>query len=421
MNNKPHDLNVQNGDHKKLELLLSVTRNISKELEIDRLLMKIMDQVKKVLDCDRCSVFILDDERQELWSKVAHGASEIRFPSNKGIAGHVATTGEILNIRDAYADKRFNPNIDKQTGYITRNMLNAPLRNKKGEIIGVFQTLNKRGSAFNKDDEELLSAIAVLSAGQIENAQLYEEQIKTFDSFIETLASTIDARDPMTAGHSKRIALIADRIAIMSGFSDQDRRVLRISSLLHDYGKIAIREAVLTKETRLTQEEYEHIKDHPNYTRSILERINFTRELRNVPMIAASHHENLDGSGYPAGLKGDEIPELSKVIAVADVFDALTSKRHYRDRMDFRKVMDLIENDAGVKFEIKYVLALKEMKLNDVIWIINEGSDDLAPRDLDFLAEYSIQDLLDLYKEPGNRASDLFVKYYTQNEEQKET
>ncbi len=414
MNKSLQQFEFTRGDKFKLELLLSVTRNISKELEIDRLLMKIMDEVKKVLDCDRCSVFILDAEKGELWSKVAHGEKEIRFPSNTGIAGHVVETGEILNIKDAYNDSRFNPNIDKKTGYKTRNVLNAPLRNQKGEVIGVFQTLNKHGESFNKDDEELLTAIAVLSAGQIENAQLYEEQIKTFDSFIETLASTIDARDPLTAGHSKRIALFADLIARVAGFSEQDRRVLRISSLLHDYGKIAIREAVLTKETRLTNEEYEHIKDHPKFTKSILERINFSRELRNVPMIASSHHENIDGSGYPNGLSGNEIPELSKVISVADVFDALTSRRHYRDRMDFQKVMQLIDNDAGTKFETKYINALKKIKLDKILNIMEEGV-QLVDKEKQVLAEISIQDLLADKDLEHSKKWELFLHYYQPN------
>jgi len=345
-------------EHDKLGLLLSVTTNISRELEIDRLLMLIMDEVKNALNCDRCSVFLVDREKGELWSKVAHGEKEIRFPSHLGIAGYVASSGEILNIKDAYADYRYTPDIDRKTGYKTLNMLNAPLRNQKGEIIGVFQTLNKKGGAFTVDDEELLSAIAVLSASQIENAQLYEEQRKTFDSFVETLASTIDARDPLTSGHSQRITMYAEEIGKLVNLDDQEHRVLRISSLLHDYGKIAIRESILTKAGELTQQEYEHIKEHPNFTKSILERINFSRDLAAVPLIASSHHEKLDGSGYPQGLKGDAIPKLSRIIAVADIFDALSSRRHYRDRMPLADIFALLHKDAGSWYDAVYIEAL---------------------------------------------------------------
>ncbi|HPG39370.1 MAG TPA: HD domain-containing phosphohydrolase [bacterium] len=412
-----NDLEEHIREHDKLRLLLSVTRNISRELEIDRLLMLIMDEVKNALNCDRCSVFLVDREKGELWSKVAHGEKEIRFPSHLGIAGYVASSGEILNIKDAYADYRFNPDIDRKTGYKTFNMLNAPLRNQKGEIIGVFQTLNKKGGAFTVDDEELLSAIAVLSASQIENAQLYEEQRKTFDSFVETLASTIDARDPLTSGHSQRITMYAEEIGKLVDLDDQEQRVLRISSLLHDYGKIAIRESILTKASELTQQEYEHIKEHPNFTKSILERINFSRDLADVPLIASSHHEKLDGSGYPKGLKGDDIPKLSRIIAVADIFDALSSRRHYRDRMPLADIFALLHKEAGSKYDAVFIEALQRMRLDKLVLILEQ--DDIGQPDqqnLQYLEKFTINDLLDAIKTHVD--SELvtgFEKYYLRN------
>jgi hypothetical protein len=383
-------------EHARLTLLLNVTRNISHEIKLDRLLMLIMDEVKRVLECDRCTVFVLDREYKELWSRVAHGEEEIRFPSDIGIAGHVATTGEVLNIPDAYADTRFNPNIDKKTGYLTRNILTAPMRNRPGEIIGVFQALNKFDGPFTKDDENLLDAISVIAATQIENAQLYDEQKKTFDSFIETLASTIDARDPLTAGHSKRIALFADEVAKVLDMDDQQREVLRTAAMLHDYGKIAVREAVLTKDGPLTDEEYHHIQSHPGYTKSILEKINFSRELRSVPLIAATHHEKLDGSGYPSGLVADQIPEMGKILAVADVVDALTSKRHYRDRMDFHKVMGILKDESGSHFDENFVNAFKKIRVGDLIAVLeDEHRTSLDDNDVGFLNKYKIWDLIE--------------------------
>lgn len=407
--------------HERLRLLFTVTRNITHELTIDRLLLRIMDEVKNVLNCDRCSVFILDEEKQELWARVAHGEDEIRFPSHLGIAGFVATTGETLNIPDAYADYRFNPNIDKQTGYRTRNILTTPMRNKMREIIGVFQALNKFGGPFTNDDEELLDAIGAISAGQIENAQLYEEQKKTFDSFLETLATTIDARDPMTAGHSKRIAKYADEIAKVVKLSDTEREVLRTAALLHDYGKIAIREAVLTKKGRLTPEEFEHIQRHPDFTRRILEKINFSGKLKDVPKIAGAHHEKLDGSGYPQGLKDKEIPKLSKILAVCDVFDALTSQRPYRDRMNFFKVLTIINKGAGVDFDDFYVAALKKIRLDRLLVILeDEHQDTVRPGDLKFLSLFTLTDLMFAHADihptlEQQKLLKVFAKYYTQS------
>ena len=390
-----YELEQYRKEHERLKLLFNITRNITRELVLDRLLMLIMDEVKNVLNCDRCTVFVLDSDRNELWSRVAHGEKEIRFPSHLGVAGHVLMTGEVLNIPDAYADSRFNPNIDKKTGYRTRNILTTPMRNKLGETIGVFQALNKFGGPFTREDEELLDTISVIAATQIENAQLYEEQKKTFDSFIETLASTIDARDPMTAGHSRRIALYADEVAKILKLDTAEREKLRTAALLHDYGKIAVREAVLTKEGRLTTQEYDHIKEHSQYTKSILEKINFTRHLRDVPLIAASHHERMDGKGYPAGLKADEIPKLGRILAVVDVFDALTSKRHYRDRMPFREVMRILSNGCGTHFDDFFVAAFKKMELRSLVRILEDDHlDQLDEGRLQELGDTNISQLL---------------------------
>jgi HD-GYP domain-containing protein (c-di-GMP phosphodiesterase class II) len=406
-------------EHTNLKLLLKITRTISRELNLNNLLKLIMDEVKDVLQCDRCTVFVLDPEKHELWSQVAHGAKTIRFPSHMGIAGYVATSGQVLNIPNAYADNRFNPNIDKQTGYNTKNILAAPMRNKLGDIIGVFQALNKFGGPFTGDDEELLDAISTIAATQIENAQLYAEQKKTFDSFIETLASTIDARDPLTAGHSKRIALYADAVAQVVNLSESEREVLRTAALLHDFGKIAVREAILTKEGKLTDEEFKHVQHHPLYTQSILEKINFSRELREVPIIAASHHERLDGSGYPSGLADGNIHHLAKILAIVDVFDALTSRRHYRDRMDFSEVMDILTRDGGTKYDEFYIAAFKKIRLDRLVSILEQDNESLIEAaDLEVLAQHNVSDLLlAIQMDPSEAATSqalrLFEKYYS--------
>ncbi len=405
--------------HQKLKLLFNITRSISRELVIDRLLRLIMDEVKSILNCDRCTIFILDDEREELWARIAHGDEEIRFPCHMGMAGYVASSGEALNIPDAYADDRFNPNIDRKTGYHTFNALTVPMRNSRGEIIAVFQALNKFSGPFNRDDEELLDAICVISATQIENAQLYEEQKKTFDSLVETLASTIDARDPMTAGHSKRIALYADEIARIVKLTDSEREVLRTSAMLHDYGKIAVREAILTKTERLTLQEFEHIQKHPEYTRKILENINFSRELKDVPKIAAAHHEKLDGSGYPLGLVDGQIPKLSKILAVVDVFDALTSERPYRDRMKFFQVLRIISDGSGTHFDEFFVAAFKKIKLSRLLEILeNDFSEYIDANDLRQLSRYDLTDLgaairTDKPDVEQEKMRDLFLRYYS--------
>jgi HD-GYP domain-containing protein (c-di-GMP phosphodiesterase class II) len=153
---------------------------------------------------------------------------------------------------------------------------------------------------------------------------------------------------------------------------------------------------VLTKEGPLTDEEYHHIQSHPGYTKSILEKINFSRELRNVPLIAAAHHEKLDGSGYPSGLSNNEIPDMGKILAVADVVDALTSKRHYRDRMDFHKVMGILTEESGSHFDEFFVNAFKKINIGVLISILeDENRNFLDDNDLQFLSKFDIWDLIE--------------------------
>ena len=162
-------------DH--LDLLLNISKFIMSELELNKLLRKIMDLTRDVLRADRCSVYLLDKEKHELWTLVAHGleGQQIRIPSGRGLAGYVAVTGKTLNVKDAYRDSRFIRRIDLRTGYKTRTILSMPIKNKHGEIIGVFQILNKKHGCFTKDDEKLLEGVVSFAAIAIENARLYKQ------------------------------------------------------------------------------------------------------------------------------------------------------------------------------------------------------------------------------------------------------
>lgn len=406
----------------RLSVLLKVGKAMSAEMSLDRLLLLIMDQTKEVLSADRCTVFLLDREKRELWSKVAHGlkkGQEIRFPGHLGLAGHVATTGETVNIPKAYDDPRFNPEIDKKTGYQTKTILCMPMKNKLGEIIGVFQVLNKEGGPFSREDEELLSALAPQAAGAIESAQLYEELKLTFDSFVETLAATIDARDPVTAGHSARVTKYALAIARGMGLSEGEQKILRYAAFLHDYGKIGVREEVLFKDGRLTDEEFKHVQSHVDHTNNILKNIHFAKELKTIPEIASYHHEKVDGSGYTAGLRGEGIPLGARIIAVADVFDALTSKRNYRDRMPIQEALTILTEGSGKHFDPMAVKALMEVGLDEVLKIL-EGEDgkELKAGDLELFSHYTLRRMLKIMEkglrtEEESRVVERFDSYYS--------
>lgn len=196
--------------------LVKIGRSINALTDINVLLKVIAEETKVAMQADRCSVFMFDKKKNELWSMVALGmdSQEIRFPADKGLAGYVVRTGESINIEDAYNDNRFNPEVDKETGYKTKTMLCMPIKNNNQEIIGAFQVLNKIDGVFTKSDEDLLAAIGGSASIALENAQLFEQQKELykeqkllFESFINTLAASIDARDKITAGHSSRVKL----------------------------------------------------------------------------------------------------------------------------------------------------------------------------------------------------------------------
>ena len=181
-NHSPQDLA---GRVSKLTSILDVAKAMTAARDLDLLLPLIIYEAAKVVEADRCTLFVVDRERGELWSKVAQGASdEIRVPLGRGIAGAVADTGQVINIPDAYADPRFNRDVDAATGYRTRTILCVPMRDTQGEVTGVIQALNKHDGAFTDEDEELLRALGGQAASAIENALLHEEINRLFEGFV---------------------------------------------------------------------------------------------------------------------------------------------------------------------------------------------------------------------------------------------
>ncbi len=188
----------------KLHLLIEATKTVNSTINSDELLGLILTAATTSIRADRGTLYLIDPVTNELWSKATNGTEvvEIRMPMGKGLAGYVAKTGETVNIHDAYKDPRFNPEIDKKSGYKTHNVLCMPLRDKAGTIIGVFQLLNKRGGPFTKDDEEFIQALSVHAAIALENARLVKELVQNERlSTIGRMASSIihDIKNPMAA------------------------------------------------------------------------------------------------------------------------------------------------------------------------------------------------------------------------------
>ncbi len=417
-------------DHKNdpLLALLKVGRTMAVETNLDTLLTIIAKEINLALNADRCTVFLLDQETNELWSKVALGvdSKEIRFDAHLGIAGSVVQTGETINIKDAYNDERFNKEIDIKTGYETKSILCMPIRNMSHEIIGAFQVLNKKGGHFTQKDEDLLIAIGSSAGIALENAALFnkqkqfiEEQKQLLSSFIDTLSASIDARDKITAGHSERVTKYAVLICKKMQMKDEEVEIIRQASLLHDIGKIGIKDHILQKEGTLTPEEYKEIQQHARITHDILSKIYLSKDFEQVAHIASSHHEKYDGTGYFLGLKGEDIPLGGRILAVSDVFDAITSKRHYRSKMDITRALDIIVEGSNKHFDKKIVDVFMSLETSKILEVIT-GGDKIKEEDMQILSKYRLIDIYGLFKNKDDskhtteeeRFVNIFNQYY---------
>ena len=381
---------------------------LSAERDLDRLLEKIVKEARGFTGADAGTLYLVEGESLkcvvvqndslERWGRLDLPPVPL---SPEYVSAYVALTGKVVNIPDVYSSRDFNfegpRRYDALTGYRTKSMLVVPMRDHRSRTIGVLQLINALSPEgevvpFGKEYEELVLSLASQAAVAIDNARLISDLERTLESFIEALASTIDARDPYTAGHSYRVTQYTLAMAELDGASPREMKVYEYAALLHDYGKIGVRDAVLLKPGKLDPEEYEEVMKHVVYTQEILSKIYFPEELREVPDIAGSHQEKYDGSGYPRGLKDDEIPRGARIMCVADVFDALTSERPYRPRMPIRQALSVIREGAGSHFDPEMVELFFKLPLSRVLGIMAHGRGE-PPVDLGKLSEVTLGDL----------------------------
>jgi HD-GYP domain-containing protein (c-di-GMP phosphodiesterase class II) len=485
--------------------LLKVGIQLTAEKDNDKLLAYILRQLRQITRADAGTLYLVEiDEAQgtlQLRFKIAQNDSnpqdytERVFPLNKkAISGYVASTGAVLNIPDAYsipADREygFNVSYDKSTGYRSKSMLTVPMQDHKGEIIGVVQLINRKTDfnlkiatpedadrmvvPFPQDIEQLVLSLASQAAVSLENNRLYQEIETLFEGFVKASVTAIESRDPTTSGHSTRVADYTVGLAkavtrVDTGayrgvsFTPEHMKEIRYASLLHDFGKVGVREHVLIKAKKLYPEQFELVKmrlsyirkaklyellkerfaavlregnegylrlkeeidrreiesieeidrylqtiatanepsvlakapmgildeiqvktfidgestiqfltkdehkklrilkgslddeereqinSHVSHTYKFLQTIPWTKEMRNIPVIAWGHHEKLDGSGYPQKIHGEEICVQTRMMTVSDIYDALTaSDRPYKPAVKPEKALDIL--NAGVK------------------------------------------------------------------------
>jgi len=477
--------------------LIDIARAMTTIRDVDQLLGVILVKSRSITGADAGSIYIVEqrDDQRILRFKltqndsVAFDSSEFTIPlSDRSIAGCCAHDKRTLNIPDVYdlppdSTFGFDPTLDRRTGYQTRSMLVAPLISQRDEVIGVIQLINKKRDSgrklstpsdvtdqvvpFDDRSEELLGLLAAQAGVSLETAMLYDEIRRLFEGFVGASVEAIESRDPTTSGHSRRVARLTLQLAKVvdaetvgtyaaASFTAEDLRELEYASLLHDFGKIGVREKVLVKprklhdeqlelirarfdfvarsleaeilarkirlfeegaappdlgaldrelETRrsgleaawqavcaaneptilaasvfaqideiakatfvdlegtvrtllsddelsclkvskgsLTPVEFEEIRSHVSHTSRFLSQIPWGKSLRRVPLIAGAHHERLNGTGYPNRLRAEEIPLQSKMMSIADVFDALTaSDRPYKKAVPVDRAIDILE------------------------------------------------------------------------------
>lgn len=353
---------MKSEERSKLHSLMEVAALINSSLDQKEIQQLAVETATRCTGADAASLLLLDQETGELYFEVATGEKggqlkEIRLKPGQGIAGWVVRKGGALLIDDVRSDKRFHIGVDNNTGYETRNMIVAPVSSKE-RLLGVLQAINKLDGTFNEDDLEMLKTLANQVGAAIENAHLYQEQRETFLGITMALVDALEKRDDYTGGHTKRVCEYSMAIGLHLELPVEQLEELRLSAILHDIGKIGVPDRVLQKPGRLGPEEFAEMSRHPQIGSSILEHV---KSLHSMIDGVRHHHEKYDGTGYPDRKKGDEIPLIGRIIAVADAFDAMTSTRPYRTALSHETALEELRLCSGMQFDPQIVEAFFEV------------------------------------------------------------
>jgi HD-GYP domain-containing protein (c-di-GMP phosphodiesterase class II) len=338
-----------------------VSEVVNKEMSIEETLNGTIQAIQELLEFDRGLILLSNKEKTKLKFQTGYGYNmgfqdmlnktdfSLTNPKSKGV--FVVTFKEkkpflINNVEDIKKDLSIRSiAFTKRIG--AKSFICCPIV-CDNEALGILSVDNLHSQRpLRQSDISLLMGIASIVGVGIKKIQLMKAREIQLQSIIKVLASSIDARDALTAGHSVKVAEYSDEICKRMNFSRKYRDMIHIASLLHDYGKIGVPDSILKKNGQLSNEEFDIIKTHVEKTRTILNQINFEGDLAEIPDITGAHHERLDGGGYPMGLKGNQIPLGAKIIAVADFFEAITAKRHYRSPMSFEMAMITLKAEAG--------------------------------------------------------------------------
>lgn len=347
-------------NYQRQKLLNQISRHLHQSLSIDELIPSIFAEINKAIHAEAQSIWLVDQMEKTIKCRFSTGdefglLKGFSVPLNtSSIVGTSVLKKKSLIVRDARRDPRRARSADEQTGFVTRSIMTVPLV-LEDEAIGAIQAVNKRsGELFTQEDLDLFSAIGNTAALAVSNAQLVTELQNSYDLTLEALSAALDLRDRETEGHSRRVVEYTARLAEEMGLEKEVIKNIRRGALIHDIGKIGVPDAILHKPGALDGEERKIIERHPQLGYNMLVGIPYLRE---EIQIVVGHQEKWDGTGYPLGLRGEEIAIGARLFAIADTFDALTSDRPYRKGQTYDAARKLIEEESGKQFDPQAVAA----------------------------------------------------------------
>ena len=355
---------------RRLTTLMNTAANMSLSGDVRSLIISTLKAAVNDLGASAGTVSLTcEDDHSVLLTEAAYGVKgDFEFPivvtMGDGVSGYVAKTGQPITL--TAKDGEF---IDCDgIGLPVKSAFCLPLVNREFSGVGVANSELMIGAMtiINSDENvtleaeelDLLQSLSSLLANAVHNARMEERSRATFIRTLESLATALEARDEYTRGHSQRVCDLSVMIGIKLGLLPDALEELRIGTILHDIGKIGVPDHILNKPSRLTEEEFNTMRSHPVIGYEICRPLMLSE---GVLLIIRNHHEKLDGSGYPDGLKGGELPLSLRVVCVADAFDAMSSRRPYRGVMDMGHVMGELSKGAGVQFDPVVVEALKQL------------------------------------------------------------
>ena len=295
-----------------------------------------------------CSIFVHDPRTRTLYS-VGHAdtAQEIRFPETHGIAGQTFVQRQVIICNNPYEDYRFNPEIDRQTGFTTRGLYAAPILDSKGAALGVVELVNRLDNApFHPHDTARFAPLFAYISAFTQNVLLHQRLEETQEAIVLKLASASRFKDKETHNHTVRVGHYAALIAEGIGLDADQVKLVRLAAPMHDIGKVGIPDAIIHKNGALSTEEREAMNHHTVYGHEILAGAN--NPLTDLAaVIALEHHERWDGAGYPRRRARKQIDEAARMTAIADVFDAFTSRRAYKPAWPVEQAFDELKKCGG--------------------------------------------------------------------------